>query len=577
MTPSSNYTRTASHDLLQGLVDLGIEYLFCNLGTDHAPLIEEMAHWRSQGRAFPQLILCPHENTAVHMAGGYAVATGRGQAVLVHVDAGTANAAMGLHNLCRTRIPVLLIAGRAPMSTFDNATGGRDTYVHFIQEPFDQASVVRPYVKWEYNLAWPSMAHEVVSRAGAVMQSDPTGPVYLTLPREVLAAPVDAESIGAYGHQNHVPVKAQGADPEAIQAIAAQLMASDKPLLVTAYAGRNHEAPALIERLAELCGMRVCEFNSIYLNIRRNSPYFAGFNPAAFTAQADFGLMVDVDVPWIPKTTRVNPDAYWAQMDVDAIKRDIPMWGFPLNARLEGDSVKLLKQLIAVIENNATPEFKRKAQERGQTFLAEQEKNKQRVAALANDPGKVNAINPHFLCAAFGQLIDSKDVVLNEAIRNTMAVFEQIPREVPGSLMGLSGGGLGFSAGTALGMKLAQSENRVIHFVGDGSFYFSNPSAVYAVARQYNLPILTVLLDNGGWSAVKESTLRMYPLGEAKNTDQFASDLGYGTNFAAIAEAAGAHGERLADPAEVTASIKRCLAAVASGQSALLHVRITPL
>jgi acetolactate synthase-1/2/3 large subunit len=577
MTPSSNYTRTASHDLLQGLVDLGIEYLFCNLGTDHAPLIEEMAHWRSQGRAFPQLILCPHENTAVHMAGGYAVATGRGQAVLVHVDAGTANAAMGLHNLCRTRIPVLLIAGRAPMSTFDNATGGRDTYVHFIQEPFDQASVVRPYVKWEYNLAWPSMAHEVVSRAGAVMQSDPTGPVYLTLPREVLAAPVDAESIGAYGHQNHVPVKAQGSDPESIQAIAAQLMASDEPLLVTAYAGRNHEAPALIERLAELCGMRVCEFNSIYLNIRRNSPYFAGFNPAAFTAQADFGLMVDVDVPWIPKTTRVNPDAYWAQMDVDAIKRDIPMWGFPLNARLEGDSVKLLKQLIAVIENNATPEFKRKAQERGQTFLAEQEKNKQRVAALANDPGKVNAINPHFLCAAFGQLIDSKDVVLNEAIRNTMAVFEQIPREVPGSLMGLSGGGLGFSAGTALGMKLAQSENRVIHFVGDGSFYFSNPSAVYAVARQYNLPILTVLLDNGGWSAVKESTLRMYPLGEAKNTDQFASDLGYGTNFAAIAEAAGAHGERLADPAEVTASIKRCLAALDSGQSALLHVRITPL
>ena len=577
MTPSSNYTRTASHDLLQGLVDLGIEYLFCNLGTDHAPLIEEMAHWRSQGRAFPQLILCPHENTAVHMAGGYAVATGRGQAVLVHVDAGTANAAMGLHNLCRTRIPVLLIAGRAPMSTFDNATGGRDTYVHFIQEPFDQASVVRPYVKWEYNLAWPSMAHEVVSRAGAVMQSDPTGPVYLTLPREVLAAPVDVESIGAYGHQNHMPVKAQGADLETIQAIAAQLMASDNPMLVTAYAGRNHEAPALIERLAELCGMRVCEFNSIYLNIRRNSPYFAGYNPAAFTAQADFGLMVDVDVPWIPKTTRVNRDAYWAQMDVDAIKRDIPMWGFPLNARVEGDSVKLLKQLIAVIENIATPEFKRKAQERGQTFLAEQEKNKQRVAALAHDPGKVNAINPHFLCAAFGQLIDSKDVVLNEAIRNTMAVFEQIPREVPGSLMGLSGGGLGFSAGTALGMKLAQSENRVIHFVGDGSFYFSNPSAVYAVARQYNLPILTVLLDNGGWSAVKESTLRMYPLGEAKNTDQFASDLGYGTDFAAIAEAAGAHGERLVDPAEVTASIKRCLAALDSGQSALLHVRITPL
>ena len=574
---SQPYIRTASNDLLQGLVDLGIEYLFCNLGTDHAPLIEEMAHWREQGRAFPKLILCPHENTAVHMAGGYAVATGRGQAVLVHVDAGTANAAMGLHNLCRTRIPVLLIAGRAPMSTFDGVTGGRDTYVHFIQEPFDQASVVRPYVKWEYNLAWPSMAHEVVSRAGAVMQSDPTGPVYLTLPREVLAAPVDAASVGAYGHQNHLPVKAQGADASAVRAIAEQLMRSDNPMLVTAYAGRNREAPALIEKLAVLCGMRVCEFNTIYMNMRRDSPYFAGYNPAAFTEQADFGLMVDVDVPWIPKTTRVNPNAYWAQLDVDAIKRDIPMWGFPLNARIEGDSVRLIAQLIEIIESSATPEFKTKAAARGLAFKTAHAQNRQKAAALAQAKGVVNAINPHYLCAVMGQKIDLHDVVLNEAIRNTMAVFEQIPREVPGSLMGLSGGGLGFSAGTALGIKLAQADNRVIHFVGDGSFYFSNPSSVYAVANQYGLPILTVILDNGGWSAVKESTLRMYPQGEAKSTNQFASDLGYSTDFAAIAEAAGAHGERLTDPEQVEAAIERCLAALDAGQSALLHVRITPL
>jgi acetolactate synthase I/II/III large subunit len=574
---SKEYMRTASSDLLQGLVDLGIEYLFCNLGTDHAPLIEEMAHWREQGRAFPKLILCPHENTAVHMAGGYAVATGRGQAVLVHVDAGTANAAMGLHNLCRTRIPVLLIAGRAPMTTFDDVTGGRDTYVHFIQEPFDQASVVRPYVKWEYNLAWPAMAHEVVSRAGAVMQSDPTGPVYLTLPREVLAAPVDAASVGAYGHQNHLPVRAQGADPIAVRAIAEQLMRSDNPMLVTAYAGRNREAPALIEKLAILCGMRVCEFNTIYMNIRRDSPYFAGYNPAAFTEQADFGLMVDVDVPWIPKTTRVNPNAYWAQLDVDAIKRDIPMWGFPLNARIEGDSVRLITQLIEIIESSATPEFKTKAAARGLALKSAHAQNRQKAASLAQAKGVVNAINPHYLCAVMGQKIDLHDVVLNEAIRNTMAVFEQIPREEPGSLMGLSGGGLGFSAGTALGIKLAQAKNRVIHFVGDGSFYFSNPSSVYAVANQYGLPILTVLLDNGGWSAVKESTLRMYPQGEAKSTNQFASDLGYSTDFAAVAEAAGAHGERLTDPEQVEAAIERCLAALDAGRSALLHVRITPL
>ncbi|MGH7185470.1 MAG: thiamine pyrophosphate-binding protein, partial [Pseudomonadota bacterium] len=88
---------STAHYFLEGLGEIGIEHLFCNLGTDHAPLIEEMARWRKNGRRYPPTILCPHENVAVHMAAGYSMLTGRGQAVLVHVDAGTANSAMALH------------------------------------------------------------------------------------------------------------------------------------------------------------------------------------------------------------------------------------------------------------------------------------------------------------------------------------------------------------------------------------------------------------------------------------------------------------------------------------------------
>ncbi len=99
---------STAHYFLEGLNEIGIEYLFCNLGTDHAPLIEEMARWRKRGAAFPRTILCPHENVAVHMAAGYAMMTGRGQGVLVHVDAGTANSAMAMHDLYRARTPVLL-------------------------------------------------------------------------------------------------------------------------------------------------------------------------------------------------------------------------------------------------------------------------------------------------------------------------------------------------------------------------------------------------------------------------------------------------------------------------------------
>ena len=143
---------SAAHYFLEGLVDLGVDYIFANLGTDHVSLIEEIARWDREGRKHPEVILCPHEIVAVHMAGGYALATGKGQAVFVHVDAGTANACMAIQNLFRYRLPVMLFAGRAPFTLHGELTGSRDTYVHFVQDPFDIASIVRPYVKWEYSL-----------------------------------------------------------------------------------------------------------------------------------------------------------------------------------------------------------------------------------------------------------------------------------------------------------------------------------------------------------------------------------------------------------------------------------------
>ncbi|RDI18594.1 acetolactate synthase-1/2/3 large subunit [Pseudacidovorax intermedius] len=568
---------TASHHLLQALLDHGVEYLFCNLGTDHAPLIEEMARWREQGRALPQVVLCPHENTALHMAGGYAIATGRGQAVLVHVDAGTANSAMAMHNLFRARVPVLLMAGRAPATTFNQVEGGRDTYVHFVQEPFDQGSVVRPYVKWEYTLPWPSMAAEVIARAHSVMQSDPPGPVYLMLPREMLAAPCPPQELHPFPAASHRPVKAGGAHPAPIQQIAEKLVASEDPLLVTAYAGRHPRTPSLVEALARLVGMRVCEFNSVHLNIRRDSPCFAGYLPGTFAEKADVGLMLDVDVPWVPKTTRVNPNAWWAQMDLDAIKRDMPMWGFATHARIEGDSELLLAQLIDAVKALATPAFEARVAERMRKLEREHAERQRRIDAAAQAPGERGAINPAHLCAAIHRALDSRDTVLNEGIRNTLTVFDQVPRNEPGTLLGLPGGGLGFSAGTALGVKLARPDARVVHFVGDGTFYFSNATSTLAVAREYGLPIFTVVLDNGGWSAVKEATLRMYPKGRAFATDEYASVLPTGMDFAGVAEAAGAHGERLVDPADVEAAVARCIRALDEGRSALLHARIAPL
>src|SRR5580693_4700648 len=209
---------STAHHFLQGLVDLGIEYIFANLGTDHVSLIEALAHWDREGRKHPEMILCPHEIVAVHMAAGYALASGRAQAVFVHVDAGTANACMAIQNLFRYRLPVLLFAGRAPYTLHGELPGSRDTYVHFVQDPFDIASIVRPYVKWEYSLPSGVVVKEALARAAAFMHSDPPGPVYMMLPRETLAEQWDEAAMRSYDGARYGAVRAGGIDPARVKA-----------------------------------------------------------------------------------------------------------------------------------------------------------------------------------------------------------------------------------------------------------------------------------------------------------------------------------------------------------------------
>ena len=568
---------SAAHYFLEGLNEIGLDYLFCNFGTDHAPLIEAMAAFKRTGRKSPTTLLCPHENTAVHMAAGYAIATGRGQGVMVHVDAGTANSAMALHNLCRARIPVMLMAGKAPFTTRGELLGTRDTYVHFVQEPFDQASVVRPYTKWEYNLPSGVVAKEALRRAHTVMESDPKGPVYMTFPRETLTERFDEGAIHSYPAERFGPVSARGVDAAAIDAMATRLLAAERPLLITAYAGRNHATVAVLDELARFAGIRVVEFNPLYVNLPHDSPCHGGFMPAKALADTDVGLLVDVDVPWIPSDMPDNPATWWAHIDVDAEKRNFPMWTFPGNLRLPGDSHRILSDLLAALKARADDGFKARAAERVARLAEEGKARRAAAAEAAGNHGVVGEINPHFLCAALAKALDPSAIVLNEAIRNGPVVFQQMPRTQAGTLVGLAGGGLGFSGGMALGLKLALPERTVVQIVGDGTFYFSNPQSTLAVSRHYRLPVFTVVLDNSGWAAVKEATLRVYPDGEAKAAADYGATLAPDMDFSKVAEAAGAHGELESDPDAVEGAIVRCLAALKEGRSALLHAKVTKL
>jgi acetolactate synthase-1/2/3 large subunit len=573
---------STAHYFLEGLVDLGVDYIFANLGTDHVSLIEEMARWEREGRKHPETILCPHEVVAVHMAGGYALATGRAQAVLVHVDAGTANACMAIQNLFRYRLPVMLFAGRAPHTLHGELRGSRDSYVHFVQDPFDIASIVRPYVKWEYSLPSGVVVKEALARGGAFAHSDPPGPVYMMLPRETLAEEWDEADMPSYPPARYGSVHAGGIEPARAEAIAKSLMQAENPVAFAAYLGRKPQGVAVLDKLARACGIRVAEFNSIDLNIPQDSPCYAGIDPLPLLEGADLGLLLDCDVPFVPQTAKRANAMKWIQIDIDPLKSDFPMWGFPTDMRVQGDCAIVLQQVLEAVEARADDAFRKRVSTRIAGWSTAREAAAQRRAAAGANKGASGALNPAFVFATVSGKLSQADVVLNEAIRNGPTLQEHIRRTQPQSYVGLAGGGLGFSGGMALGLKLAQPNRRIVQVIGDGGFHFSSPDSVYAVAQQYQIPILTVVLDNGGWQAVKSATQRVYPKGIAAETDQFQSRLmsgrqGERRDFSEIAKAFGAFGECVREPEELAAAIDRALAALTDGKAAVLHVHVTRL
>ena len=226
------------------LADRGVDYLFGNAGTDFAPLIEAYSQAAQTGVAVPRPILATHENLAVTMAHGYGMVSRRIPAVMVHVSVGTANMICAAMNAARENVAILLTAGRSPL-TETGLLGSRDGYIHWAQEMYDQAGMIREIVKWDYELRNAEQLTTVVDRALAIAATEPRGPVYLSLPREVIAAPASgpgaavalaASSGGACGARCK-------RDCRRLRALLAQ---AKRPLIVTSNAGRDAAAFAAL-------------------------------------------------------------------------------------------------------------------------------------------------------------------------------------------------------------------------------------------------------------------------------------------------------------------------------------------
>src|SRR5262245_15773467 len=235
-------SRSVAQAYLALLSDRGVDYLFGNAGTDFTPIIEAYARTTQSGVAVPRPIVATHENLAVTMAHGYGMVSRRIPAVMAHVSVGTANMICAAMNAARENVAILLTAGRSPL-TETGLLGSRDGYIHWAQEMFDQAGMIREIVKWDYELRNGEQMPAVVDRALAIAASEPRGPVYLSLPREVIAAPYPD---GAAAAKPLRPAAPAAPDLSAVAEAAALLARAQRPLIVTSNAGRDPAAFAAL-------------------------------------------------------------------------------------------------------------------------------------------------------------------------------------------------------------------------------------------------------------------------------------------------------------------------------------------
>jgi acetolactate synthase-1/2/3 large subunit len=332
----------------------GIRHVFANAGTDFAPIIEAVVRANDERVAVPEFVTVPHETVAMGMAQGYYKVSGRMAAAMVHVTVGTANASCGFINASRDSVPLLLAAGRTPLT--ETGFGARNVSIHWAQESYDQAAGLREYAKWEYEIRAGQPVEALVDRALDIAMTSPRGPVYMTLPREVLAGETEAVNR---------PDRTPGSMPaapsaEAIDRVAAAIAKAEFPLMIYSTAHQDPATFHALGALAEAHGIAVCDHigGAMASGHPMNLGDLRGMKQD-FVKMADLLLVVDAGVPWVPKFVQPQDGATVIQIAPDPHFSSLPFRGFRADMAIAGEPS------LAVALLHETPPATRRGPKRG--------------------------------------------------------------------------------------------------------------------------------------------------------------------------------------------------------------------
>ena len=554
--------------IVAAMTEAGVEYVFFTSGSEIGFYQEAIAKAEAQGRKAPRLISVTHEHASLNAALGCAAVSGKPVATAAHVDCGTQHYGGAVHTAWHAGLPVLITAGIPPVAYPGSMRGARDPEGHlWLQQTFDQNGIVRQYTKWDHHLEFQDNPGLMVSRALQVACSEPCGPVYLSIPREVSLAQAKSARFPTLAQLG--VARPPAPDPDGIRELAARLMTAENPFVVVARSGRNPATVAALVSFAELLGLPVAQSaKRAYHCFPLTHPLYQS---GASLKDADAVLALDVDIPW-----RIGPDgppdnAFVAVVDVEPSKRRIPTMEFTADLRLTADSLLTLAALEADVLSMISAADRERFAARAKRWA---EASAQRHRALAEDAraqaGKT-PIDGRWLSYQIGQALGDDCIVFDDTIVvNQVHDYLQCAR--PSSYFYNPGSSGGWAPGAALGGKLAAPDRDVVAITGDGFYMFG--TAIHALwsAAQYKAPYLTIIYQNRSYSTGTLRVARTYPDGYAAKAGYHGGYFEPPIDFANEARSAGAYGENVTDPNEVGPAIQRGLKSVREGKCAVISV-----
>jgi benzoylformate decarboxylase len=534
----------------------GVRYLFGNPGTTELPLMDGLVEEPAL-----EYVLGLQEATVVAMADGYAQASGRLAVVNVHVAPGLGNALGMLHDAQKAGAPLLVTAGQHDQSF--NAT-----------EPIlwaDLPPIARPFVKWSAEVRRLQDLPRLVHRAAKTALAPPSGPVFLSLPADVL----QAEGAVELGAPTRVASRLRG-DRAAVEAAADLLARAARPIVMAGDAVAQCDAHAELVAVAECLGAPVyAEGVPSTASFPASHPLFGGtlvrqapvMRQALSEADVLFSVGADLMTMSLPSDVEPVPEG------LAIVHLDVDPWelgkNYPARVAILGDPKATLPELLEALRARMTPAARDAARARGAAASAARASRTAALRARARAEADRTPVPALAAIAAVAEALPPEAVVVDESISSGAGLRLLLRSDDPKSFFGLRGGGIGWGLPAALGVRLALPERPVVALVGDGSAMYTC-QALWTAAR-YRIGAVVIVLNNRSYRILKQRIHGMKGL--AAQADRYIGmDLDDPrVDFVRLAESLGVRAERVSRAGDIGPAVGRALA---SGESALLEIEL---